>query len=296
MTGFLLERIAWPLLDYLERNSAKCSKARSAALDRFRKKHWEVSLGGFFVGLYYVQYVREKAPICIMWESRRDAVNHYKKFLERSDISEVYCRRLSNIVGSCDFEYLYKQRLSEEDYKLLNRDVTNVLLSLAWYRENYGTEHSLRSPTAELDRRVFSELLGRGVFTANREPHKPQDLLYDGVDYMWEGWELSQVLLHLGIETPLRDWAIKPGDINPFANSKIVDGDSARDTHYKMIKNFLNNTYNLRIPSPIGNFDIWRIGQTSGELEKTFGKGYVEQVKADRKDRYVKWYLDEGKK
>jgi hypothetical protein len=188
LLNLIVQEILWPLLDIFERNSKTHQKLRKEALDKFEIKYWDIQVSSSHdVPLYYISYVRDKVPVLKFISNRKLALSFYEKCLANEDASQVNCRRLTAIGKTCGIEYLYQQSSSEEDYKILNPSAANVVLALAWFYNNYGTEHDFKYPSRDLDKRLFLALHDRGVFDAGREPDDLQDLLYDGTDYLWEG-------------------------------------------------------------------------------------------------------------
>jgi hypothetical protein len=57
-----------------------------------------------------------------------------------------------------------------------------------------------------------------------------------------------------------------------------------------MIEEFFKRKYKIGRPPPVGNFDIWRIGKISGELEHQYGLDFAEKRKTERKSRFTNWY------
>jgi len=192
--------------------------------------------------------------------------------------------------------------LREQDYKELNPYAANVLLARAWFQENYGGKYEEKFPPPELDAALFKILIHRNVFDLDRGPTDIRDLNNNGWDYHWEGWELSQALLQLGIDPPIDGWKFMKESTNPF-NIRI-NRDSwacsgklgwAFSGHQSMINKYFRNFLNFNIMEASDNFDIIRIGAISRELESTIGLNY-EAIKALRRERLRKKFINEWMK
>ena len=256
------------LNDVIESRSIQARRERLAALDMFQGRFPDVLLSGEPDGLYFVQYLRFGIKCCEIYRSRMGCLNAFKRIAAESGVDELHWSRFASDRSRPETPYLYSSTDLQTDkfshYQGLDKDLSNAVLAVDWFCKTYGVEESRIKPEAALDARVYHLMRSRGVF--DDTSRRSQDGAHPtaGSDWLWQAWELSQILLELGLPPKIESWHFTERSVNPYKQDP-PDSAHPKDEVWRFDKTLELLMKLTKLPGSaqdytVGDFDIRLIG------------------------------------
>jgi hypothetical protein len=253
------------LNDSLDLKDPVAIDLRLRAIDEFSHGFPDVLIAGERTGLFYLQYQRYGIKHCIVFKTKHELLAAQANQQRETGVEELHWVRFSAEQSTPRVPYLFSQRLEPSQYQSFDRDLSNAVLAVDWFCKTYGTEDHRLTPDSNLDARIYHAMRRRGVFDAHRDPLANVDSDPPGLDWLWQAWELSQVLFELGLPPSLEPWTFSDVRGNPYRQStpayvKSEDDLWRFDKTLEVLTALIKGASADR-PYTIGDFNIQLIGQ-----------------------------------
>jgi hypothetical protein len=253
------------LIDWIDLKDPGLTAIRSAALDGFRGQFPDILFSGEDSGQYYLQYQRYGIKICVGYRTKSELLQELNRRVSEAGVDDIHWFRFSAEQSNPQIPYLYRSPHSIKQLEELDRNLSNAVLAVDWFCKTYGTEDVRFAPDAAIDAKVYHALRKRGIFDETRGPAAVEDSQLPGWDWLWQSWELSQVLFELGIASRFEPWRFTEAAHNPYRHS-TPDYVKTDDDLWRFDKTLEVLTAVIhRSPGgsayTIGDFDIQLIGR-----------------------------------
>ncbi|NCV69648.1 MAG: hypothetical protein EBW55_02840, partial [Betaproteobacteria bacterium] len=204
------------LIDRIDRSDKAAISARLAAIDAFSNRFVDVLILGTLPGLYYLQYRRFGVKVLAAYPSKREVLVAYHEHRVLAGVEEIHWLRFLGDQSQATIPYLYRDKAEGAAYQDFDKDLTNAVLAADWFCKSYGTEEQRIAADALIDARLYHAMRRRGLLDESREPAPSDAAQQTGWAWLWQAWELSQVLYELGIAAKIDDWSFSERSGNPF--------------------------------------------------------------------------------
>lgn len=212
----MLTRLLFGLIDRIELNDPALLGVRQTALEAFRESFPDILVSGDESGQYYLQYQRYGIKICICYRTKKELFQGMSSLQGEQGLDELQWVRFHTEQSKSNIPYLYSREHDIKQYEHFDRDLSNAVLAVDWFCKTYGTEDLRTSPDPAVDAKVYHALRHRGVFETSRTDGTSEASRLPGWDWLWQSWELSQVLYELGIASKFEPWRFSEMGSNPY--------------------------------------------------------------------------------
>jgi hypothetical protein len=223
----MLKAFLYRLIDRIELKDPAWLGARLAAIEVFRESFPDILVRGDHSGQYYLQYQRYGIKSCIVYRTKKELLQHLSSLQSEQGLDESHWVRFHTEQSKPAVPYLFSGHHDLKQYQHFDRDLINAVLAVDWFCKTYGTEDLRAAPDPAIDAKVYHALRHRGVFETPRAKASADESRLPGWDWLWQSWELSQVLYELGIASGSELWRFSEAGSNPFgqANPDYVKTD-----------------------------------------------------------------------